>query len=157
MKPIGHRRVLAASAMCVSAAVLQMLGEGGEGLLAYVVLHAFGIRMGGCGWNSKRAEKISDQLVPVPRFLREFPASVGEENGTVRQSGDQPQPAQTLNRAVDCDVRNPKTAGQVGHPSLPGGGNELRDHLHVILRRFLGIFCPGALKTDLVRSGSVIG
>ena len=93
----------------------------------------------------------------VPRFLRELPASVGEENGTIRQSGDQPQPAKTLNRAVDRDVRDSKTAGQVGHPSLPGRGNELRDHLHVILRRFLGIFLPGALETDLVRSGSGIG
>ena len=64
---------------------------------------------------------------------------------------------EALDRAVDRDVRYPQAAGQIGHPRLAGRGDELGDHLHVVLGGFLGVFLPGALETDLVRGGTGFG
>ena len=41
--------------------------KGGKGLGADVMLHAFGIGMGGFGADADRQQEFQDQLVPLPR------------------------------------------------------------------------------------------
>jgi len=140
-----------------SSAIFKVLCKRRKGLPADMVLHALGIRVGDIVRHAERLEELADDLVtPAGDFGKLF-AGGRKKDGTVRQRRDQAVAPEALDGAVDCDVSDAQSAGQLGHPRLPGGGNELRDHLHVILRRFLGIFCPGPLETDLMRGGSYIG
>ncbi len=77
-------------------------------------------------------------------FYCELAPGVGEEDGSVRLSGDVADALQALDGAARGDVCDAEAASKVDRPSFAGLRDECRDQFHVVLRRLLGVLLAGA-------------
>lgn len=118
--------------------------ERGERFLADVMLHPFGVKVSHRFRHADRFQKFEDDLMSLARFLGETPAGLRQGNGPVRFGAHEAVAAQSLNRAVDRDMRDPQAPGQVSHPRCAGGLGEFGDEFDVVQGEFLGMFLAGA-------------
>ncbi len=88
------------------------------------------------------------------RFLCKTPSGISEKDRTVRERGDKPIALQPPNAAIDGHMRDAQSAGKIGYAGFTHRGNEIANHLYIVLRCFLSMLFPRALETDLGCGGA---
>jgi hypothetical protein len=119
-----------------------MAAKGGQGFLAHVMFDAFSVRLGNRLRNPQGFQKIQNNDVTLPGFFRELSTRIGQENRAIWLGRHQSISLQSLNGATDGYMCYAQAARQVDDPCFARCGNQLRNHLHVILCQFLRMLLP---------------
>ena len=121
-----------------------MLLERRQRFAADMMLDALGVRLRDRVGNANRLQELDHHFVPMTGLFREPLPRRGEEDRSIRERGDEAGAAEALQRAADGDVRDTQPSSQIDDTRLARRVDELRDHLDVVLRRFLGVLLAGA-------------
>jgi hypothetical protein len=126
--------------------------KGGEGFGADVVFHTFGVEFGDFGGDAEGAKEGDDGFVAAFGFVGEAASGVGEKNGAVRLGVDESGLAETKEGAVDGDVGDAETPGEIHHAGFAEGIGEIGNGFDVILGGF-----AGAVATRAGEVGGLLG
>lgn len=82
--------------------------------------------------------------MPLPGFLRQLSAGLGEKNRAVRQRRDQLGPLQTPNRSNDSDMGDAQAPREIAGPRFAHGRDQIGDDL-VLSQVVLALQLPFAM------------
>jgi len=92
----------------------------------------------------------------APGFPGQLQSGGGQKDRTIRLRGHEPVALQPPDGAVDGDVGDAEPAGEIRHPRLTGGGDQLRNQFRIVLGGLLGMLLAVRCKPGRERRGAVL-
>ena len=111
--------------------------EQGERALADVMLDPFGIPFGRLRVKPETEQEPQHDLMPVPAFLGQRPALLGQKDRAILRAGDQAVPSQTDERLGDGGRSDAHPGRDVDRPRLAVFVDQFGDQFDVIFRQFI--------------------
>jgi hypothetical protein len=116
--------------------------ERGKSFRADMMLDSFGVHFGDAFRDTEAAEESDDSFVPAFARGGNCAAFAGQKNGAIRLRSDKAGVLQTGDGAIDSDVSDAESFGEVNDTRLTDFRNEIGDGLDVVLGDFVGVFAP---------------
>ena len=110
-------------------------GEGGQRLLARMVLEALGVLFGGFGIEANGDQEADDQIVPRLRGLCHLGAGLGQEQAAIGLGLDQPVALEAADRRGDGGLGDAHATRKVHRARLAFLAQKVGDEFDVILGR----------------------